>query len=143
MMTYSLNASGSSNSKMSKERKNSLRTHLHGRTNTLHDMYYCQIEEMANIQKKYQWREKIGMKNTREALTRTGPEHRNDGGRGQPHQTVPKVETGVQNDHGTAQHITPGLKIQAGTAYMQHHSRVHRNCMGWSHDQNVCHNQTV
>ncbi|TWW64337.1 Tetraspanin-9 [Takifugu flavidus] len=63
----------------------------------MHGMYHRQIEEVADIEKTYQWLGKSQTerqhRGTTHGCTRTGPEHQNNRGRGLPYQTRPQVQT--------------------------------------------------
>ncbi len=63
-------------------------------------MYHRQIEEVADIEKFYQWLEKAGLKDSTEALIMAAQEQA-------------ECESAE-----TVQHIITGCKMQARTAYM-------------------------
>ena len=68
-----------SGSRSSVERRKKKRDH-HGRDKALHRMYHRQIEEVADIEKTYQWLKKSGLlvrqRGTDHGSTRTGLEQR-------------------------------------------------------------------
>ena len=84
-------------------------------------MYRRQIEEVADIEKSYQWLEKVGLKDSTEALIMATQE-----------QTLctKAIVAGVYHIRQdsrcrlcieaseTVQHVLAGCKMQAGTAYM-------------------------
>ena len=89
----------------------------------LHSTYHRQIEEVADIEKSYQWLEKAGLKDSIEALIMAAQE-----------QTVSTRAVEVyyikqdprcrlcKEVSETAQHLVAGCKIQAGMAYMERHN---------------------
>ena len=93
----------------------------------LHGMYHRQIEEVADIQKSYQWLDKAGLKDSTEALIMAAQEQA---------LSTRSIEAGVYHTRQdprcrlckdapeTIQHITAGCKMLAGKAYMERHNQV-------------------
>ncbi|CAK6954711.1 zinc-binding domain-containing protein%2C partial [Scomber scombrus] len=84
-------------------------------------------EEVADIKKSYQWLEKTGLKDSTEELIvaaqeqalstrsiKAGVYHTRQDPRCRLHKDAPQ----------TVQHIIAGCKMQAGTAYIEHHNQV-------------------
>lgn len=93
----------------------------------LHGMYHRQIEEVADIEKTYQWLEKAGLKDSTEALIMAAQEQALN---------TRSIEAGVYHTRQdprcrlckeapeTVQHITAGCKMLAGKAYLERHNQV-------------------
>ena len=88
-------------------------------------MHHHQIEEMADIGKTYQWREKAGVKDSTEALIMAAQEQTLNTG---------SIEAGVyqtgqdprcrlcKDAPEKVHHITAGCKMLAGKAYIELHN---------------------
>ncbi|TWW67382.1 hypothetical protein D4764_02G0004230 [Takifugu flavidus] len=93
----------------------------------MHGMYHRQIEEVADIEKTYQWLTKAGLKDSTEALIMAAQEQA---------LSTRAIEARVYHTRQdprcrlcgdapeTVQHITAGCKMLAGKAYMERHNQV-------------------
>ncbi|TWW62748.1 hypothetical protein D4764_04G0013950 [Takifugu flavidus] len=92
----------------------------------MHGMYHQQIEEVADIEKTYQWLTKAGLKDSTEALIMAAQEQAlsTRAIEARVYHTRPDPRCRLCGDVPDVQHITAGCKMLAGKAYMERHNQV-------------------
>ena len=88
--------------------------------NHLNGMYHQQIEEVADIEKSYQWIENAGLKESTGALIMASQSNR-----GQVYHIRQDPRGRLcKKASETVQHIVTGCKMQTGMEYMECHDKV-------------------
>ena len=97
------------------------------RDKPLHGMYHRQIEEVADIEKTYQWLEKAGLRDSTEALIMAAQEQalgtRAIEAKIYKSRSDPRCRL-CKDAPATVQHIIVGCKMLASSAYMERHNQV-------------------
>lgn len=93
----------------------------------LHGMYHRNITEVADLKKSYQWLQRTGQQDTKEALILAAQEQA---------LSTRSIEAQIYHTRQdprcrlckelleTIQHIIAGCKMLTGKAYMEHHNQV-------------------